>query len=368
MVYLFEEKQLIALFQNTGDEATVIKDTYQTDLSRFSDGKRASRLYNLLWKPLEKHLKGVKKIYYSPSGLLHSVAFAAIAPKPGEVLADKYDLEYVSCTRELVIGRQVLQGDPSLLRDAVIFGGISYPTDSFLLALHDPCRNCSRGERSVPKYLPGSLEEMKAISAMLSAHGVACDTFSAYRASEARLKMFGARTNLPSPDILHLSTHGYYLPDPKVAADSTLYDAPFKWADNPLFRSWLLMAGGTDAHLGRPNHLSSYDDGVLTAYEIASLNLSNTKLVVLSACQTGLGDLRNTEGVYGLQRAFKMAGAQHLLVTLWEVDDNATARFMQLFYGHWLDGLPIHDAFKKAQAEMKNIYPDPYFWAPFILI
>ncbi len=109
---------------------------------------------------------------------------------------------------------------------------------------------------------------------------------------------------------------------------------------------------------------------MLISYEIAPLNLSNTKLVVLSACQTGLGDLRGSEGVYGLQRAFKMAGVERLLVTLWQVDDRATAAFMISFYGHWLSGMDINEAFRKAQSELRDTpgWEDPYYWAGFVLM
>lgn len=371
-ISLFEEKQLAALFQKTGDDAATIKETYQTDPIRFK-GEQTSRLYNLLWKPLEKHLRGVKKIYYSPSGMLHQVAFPAIAKKPGELLADRYDLEYVASTRELVIGREALPGDSAHVHTAAVFGGIRYETDTTLLAMSDhkiECSTCPRGgDRSQPQFLPGSLAEMRALAALFAARGVACDTFSGYSALEAEVKNLASDTLRRSPDVLHLSTHGYFYPDPKAARDSAAYDAPFKWADNPLFRSYLLMAGGLNAHLGKLS-LGSYDDGILSAYEIAPLNLSNTKLVVLSACQTGLGDVRGSEGVYGLQRAFKMAGVERLLVTLWQVDDRATAAFMQAFYAKWLTGMDIRAAFRQAQADIRATpgWEDPYFWAGFVLM
>lgn len=374
MFYLFEGKDLAALFQNTGDEANNIKENYQTGPTRFRNGERTSRLYGLLWKPLEKHLRGVKKIYYSPSGLLQQVSFAAIAPKPGEVLADRYDLEYVTSTRELVIGRESLPGDTAHVRTAAVFGGIRYETDTTLLAMAEhkiTCNTCpdDRGDRRNPEFLSGSLAEMRVLDSILSSRGIACDTFSGYDALESRVKSLSSDTQRRSPDVLHLSTHGYFYPDPKSARDSAAYDAPFKWADNPLFRSYLLMAGGLDAHLGKLS-LGSYDDGILSAYEIAPLNLSNTKLVVLSACQTGLGDVKGSEGVYGLQRAFKMAGVERLLVTLWRVDDRATAAFMKSFYSHWLSGMDIQAAFRKALADVRATpgWEDPYFWAGFVLI
>ena len=109
------------------------------------------------------------------------------------------------------------------------------------------------------------------------------------------------------------------------------------------------------------------DDGILTAYEVSMLDLSNTKLVVLSACETGLGDIKGSEGVYGLQRAFKMAGVKYILMTLWEIRDEVTAEFMKVFYQQWLKGKDIHEAFKFAQDEMRKKYEANY-WAAFVLV
>jgi CHAT domain-containing protein len=128
------------------------------------------------------------------------------------------------------------------------------------------------------------------------------------------------------------------------------------------------MAGANAAwsrELGTPGNI---EDGIATAYEISHLNLSNTKLVVLSACETGLGDIKGSEGVYGLQRAFKMAGADYLLVSLWQVPDKETVEFMDLFYQSWLSGKTIHEAFAKAQKKMRKKYKDVYKWGAWVLV
>ncbi|MFM8485903.1 MAG: CHAT domain-containing protein, partial [Bacteroidota bacterium] len=110
------------------------------------------------------------------------------------------------------------------------------------------------------------------------------------------------------------------------------------------------------------------EDGVATAYEISHLNLSNTKLAVLSACQTGLGDIKGSEGVYGLQRAFKMAGVDYLLVSLWQVPDQETADFMEAFYDAWTGGNTVHSAFAKAQKQMRIKYKEVYRWGAWMLV
>ena len=136
-----------------------------------------------------------------------------------------------------------------------------------------------------------------------------------------------------------------------------------------MLRSGLIMAGGNHAwKTGQPLR-PGMDDGILTAYEISQMNLSNTELVVLSACETGLGDIQGNEGVYGLQRAFKIAGAKYLIMSLWQVPDQQTARLMTLFYKKWLtEKMTIPEAFRAAQNELRGRGFDPLYWAGFVLV
>jgi len=140
----------------------------------------------------------------------------------------------------------------------------------------------------------------------------------------------------------------------------------FRASDNPLIRSGLIMSGANNAW---NNNIipQGIDDGILTAYEVSGMDLYNTELVVLSACETGLGDIKGSEGVYGLQRSFKMAGVDYLIMSLWQVPDKETSEFMQLFYQNMLAKQSIGTAFRNAQKVMKDKY-DPYYWAAFVLI
>ena len=136
-----------------------------------------------------------------------------------------------------------------------------------------------------------------------------------------------------------------------------------------MIRSGLLLAGANHAwKTGKP-FKPDMEDGILTAYEISQMDLSNTELVVLSACETGLGDIQGNEGVYGLQRAFKIAGAKYLMMSLWQVPDFQTQELMTVFYQKWLtEKMPIPDAFHEAQQTMRKKYEHPYFWAGFVLV
>lgn len=135
-----------------------------------------------------------------------------------------------------------------------------------------------------------------------------------------------------------------------------------------MLRSGLVLAGA-NYYCKNKRPLTNAEDGMLVAYEVRDLNLRNTELAVLSACQTGLGDVVGSEGVYGLQRAFRIAGAKFLIVSLWQVPDEQTQELMRLFYQNWLDKKEsLRDAFNHAQQELREKEPSPYMWAGFVLI
>jgi CHAT domain-containing protein len=179
-------------------------------------------------------------------------------------------------------------------------------------------------------------------------------TYTKIQATEENFK------TLDSPGVLHVATHGFFLSDVDVR-DELATDETSAITNNPLFRSGLLLAGASADRTGKT------EDGILTAYEAMNLSLDQTDLVALSACETGLGEVRNGEGVYGLQRAFSVAGAKAVLMSLWQVDDAATQELMTNFYSHWLKGGDKYTAFRQAQLELKAKYPQPYYWGAFVL-
>ena len=219
------------------------------------------------------------------------------------------------------------------------------------------------------KSLPATKTEVDAISNMLESHKIGVKTYTGVVGNEESFKSLSGK-KIP---IIHLATHGFFYKNDdvnkkpfleQICMESQNYFKP----DNSLKRSGLILAGAQRAWAGEQIP-SNVEDGILLAEEIAAMDLSGIDLVVLSACETGLGEI-TSEGVFGLQRAFKKAGVQTLIMSLWKVDDNATSLFMQTFYKHWLDGKSKHEAFSIAQSTVSDneSYSNPYYWAAFIML
>lgn len=346
-----------------------------------NDTEGSVALYNLIWKPLQSYLdkasvKGqpLQTIYYTPSGLLHRVAFAALSINETDLLSDNYDLYALTSTRELMD----LKADENLLQQTSntalvsLYGGIQYDDNK-----GEKPKVGSGNSNKAWQYLEGTKREIDRISTLFKKKNISFDLKEGLLASEEAFKNnveFGVspKSETPnpkyteggkSPQILHISTHGFFFQNIK---DSAQTQSAFQTANNPLIRSGLIMAGANTVWLGgKPQE--GKEDGILTAYEISNMDLSQTHLVVMSACETGLGDIQGTEGVYGLQRAFKMAGVDYILMSLWQVPDKQTAELMEKFYSNLLNGDSIQAAFSKAQQSMKERY-SPFYWAGFVLI
>jgi CHAT domain-containing protein len=193
--------------------------------------------------------------------------------------------------------------------------------------------------------LPGTRDEIHSIDELIRRKAGKSIILEGESANEQQLK--AARI----PDILHIATHGFFISSTNQMS-------------NPLLQSGLVLAGvsnkGVEDQTGQ--------DGILTALEISALDLTGTKLVVLSACETGLGEIKNGDGVYGLQRAFRLAEAKYVILSLWKVDDTATMKLMELFYSRLMDTNDVVLSFNTAQKELRKLYPEPYYWGAFRLI
>lgn len=374
-VPLFEEKQLEQLLASAGiDAKNIAEQLYRgvTVTSTAVQSSKGSELYNLLWKPLLPYLQNVKKIVYSPAGKLYSIAFHALVNDSNVSLMEQYQLQQYATLRQVAHRSQNIAIKPSSIQ---LFGDPDFSSNKTLLAtttqtntavaqLYTPDTRSST--RSGWNALSGTAYEVKQISKLFSKNKLSTQTFIQTAASEENLKALSGK----SPQILHIATHGFFLPQEEQKHTDNSFGGQqnnsMPLSKNPLMRSGLVFSGANRVWSGK-EPIEGMEDGIATAYEISQLDLSNTALIVLSACETALGDIKGNEGVFGLQRAFKMAGVKNMIVSLWQVPDKETAELMTDFYRYWINGATISDAFTKAQSNMRKKYT-PFYWAAFVLV
>ena len=324
-------------------------------------------LYTQIWQPLARHLVEKDIIYVVADGHLQLLPIGALPDPNGKPLNQSFDLVFMDAAYDLLSQPTVIADGSPLVCSAPDFG-------------ENPSQTVEIAKRNFAP-LPGAQKEGENITALFEKAGFEPRHLTGKSASETLLREALAET----PNLLHIASHGFFqesLPGPAMngmrggdfsefqrnqftVAGQQGSPLPALKHGDPLLRSGIALAG---ANLNATS--KSGDDGLLTALEAEGLNLDGTRLVVLSACETGVGSLREGEGVYGLRRAFFLAGARALLTTLWSVDDAATRRFMERFYKLYLDGTPARQALLRVQREFQSREHDshPVYWAPFHLI
>lgn len=352
----------IPLFKSADLEDIDVEDIYES--MAFSA---------LVWRPLEPFLKDAVNIYFSPASELYNVAIENLPHYAADgLMSDYHNLYRLSSTRELVTALEESSGT-----SASLFGGLDYDAGVETLerdAAEHPARRRSVEHAAVDSLhlrngvdlLPGTMLEVENIGAALAQADRQTDVHTGTVGTEGAFKdLSGA-----GPNLIHIATHGFYWTEHEAqrAKDLRFLEAASDndAEDRALTRSGLLFAGANNALEGKPLP-PDIDDGILTAMEVARMDLSGAEIVVLSACQTGLGEIRG-DGVFGLQRGFKKAGVRSLLMSLWEVDDRATQMLMTEFYRAYLTGLSKHSALREAQRAVRARYPAPQFWAAFVLL
>jgi CHAT domain-containing protein/Tfp pilus assembly protein PilF len=323
----------------------------------------ASELSNQLIKPLRPHLGNAQQWLISPDGTLNLVPFAALVDENGAYLATQVDVTYLTSGRDVLRFEAFSDPGPS----AVVVADPDYGQDigptakANLRIIPSRSSDLDRGGM-VFDPLPGTAEEAKALNTLFQ--NMEQEVLTQANATEDRLK------RLHGPSILHVATHGFFLKDNETAgADYGRSEFPDKQrfmplSENPFLRSGLALAGANLRHSGET------DDGILTAAEVAQMDLQGTQLVVLSACETGVGEVQNGEGVYGLRRALVLAGAQTQVASLWKVADEATKDLMVDYYQRLLNGEGRSVALREAQRTMiiSKERSHPYYWAAFVPI
>ena len=317
-------------------------------------------LYELIWNKIDDYVKNAKSIFISPTLLIKDVNLGFIPCPDGGYLNEKYDIRIVTSTAK------ICNQERAHYSDAYVYGGIEYTKGKHnsnqisyrsivINELYDSTRNGFG-------YLRASGNEADLIANALQENRIETNLIKGADADEESFRKMDGN----SPSIIHLSTHGFYL----VGFDkyTEYFDKLLSYSikDNSMLLSGLLLADANSTLRGS-NEKTPLNDGIITAEEIAMLDLRNTELVVLSACETAIG-VNLQEGFGGLVRAFKNAGVKSVLASLWKVPDDATAKLMTSFYKIFLSGTEMHLALKMAQKEVSKLYPDPYYWASFILL
>lgn len=282
--------------------------------------------YQALWGEVTKHISPNANIYFAPDGVLHKAPMEYFPiNESGLRMCDIYKMHRLSSTRELISS-----ATNKNLSSAVIFGGLDYNLPGEDMEMRGETLIRSSLPNQEWTYLPGTLSEANMVAKKLKNAGLSVTLTTGEDGVETSFKLISGK----SPSIIHLATHGIHTPEPG-----------------------LVFAGANNG----------YTSGILTASEISLMDLRNTKLVVLSACATGLGQTSH-EGVFGLQRAFKKAGAQSIIMSLWDVDDVVTANMMNSFYISIAQGTDPEKAFFNAQAIVRGLYPEFTKWGAFVFL
>lgn len=311
-------------------------------------------------------LCGCRRLLIAPDGDLCRLPFEVLPTEDGRYLIDDFELSYLSAGRDVLRFGTSTEGQPSgplVIADPdfdLIGDGDVAPSldDSF----HSHSRDLDGGQDRfhLVDRLPGTRLEGRQIADLLGAR--------LWLADQALDRL--VKQSCRSPRILHFATHGFFFEDQRHDPEQEVRD--LSWSrpiasdmENPMLRSGLVLAG-YNTWLRRGLLRSDAEDGVLTAEDITGIDLSNTELVVLSACHTGEGDIHVGEGVFGLRRSFVLAGARTLVMSLWTVADEQTQKLMAAFYRGLVHGQPRGEALRTAQLQIKSEHSDPYFWGSFI--
>ncbi len=355
----------------------------------YNDG----RLGQLVWGELLKNLDGATDIYFAPSGIFHQwgIEYMPCDSVSGIRISDTLNVYRLSSTKLLAqrSGTSQTLGDG----EAVIYGGLEYENmtvaqmreyhdmknneveddEDYVLALsieqemEDSVAIYAMAERGTSvRNLPATKKEVDDIELLFYEAGKKCHTYKGFEGTEESFKQLSGR----NISFLHIAAHGFsysVMERDNPELDWLSPSASSIRSTDPLSYSGLLFSGCNNKLQAPSDFPSDIEDGILTAQEIAQLNLHDLQLTVLSACQTGMGVLRE-DGVFGVQRGFKKAGAHTLVMSLWSVNDAATQKMMTSFYEALFRGLSRHDAFLEAQKAVREEYPEPHFWAPFIML
>jgi CHAT domain-containing protein/Tfp pilus assembly protein PilF len=338
-------------------------------------------LFTLVWKPFSNLLEGASTVFIAPDGNLNLVSFAGLTDETGRYLIEKYPIHYLSTGRDLIRLKHKEQsgtgllamGDPdfNMSFDKGAPSSVSAAIANVGLPAFFSIRNARSGCAALKDLkvspLPGTRSEVGFVTSQWSGNNN--EPVLSYLGKDAIEDNF--KREAPGKRVIHLATHGYYISEeckPMQSQRSSFSMESGYVGENPLLLSGFLLAGAN--HHGEGASDANREDGIVTAEEVAGLNLRGTDLVVLSACETGLGEVKSGEGVYGLRRAFQMAGARTVISALWPIDDKATAEFMGQLFSAKDEAMPqtmqriALNRILSLRSEGKSDHP--FYWAAFV--
>ncbi|MBF0139722.1 MAG: CHAT domain-containing protein [Magnetococcales bacterium] len=337
------------------------------------------KVYDLVWKPVAASLGDREDIYLVPDGILNILPFNALVDADKKFLIQKVKLHILTSSRDILpsaippaTGEMMVVAGPDY-NSTKVAGEVQLEQVSQrrAAAVMQGIRGAGSGMRGLHfDPLPGAEKEGRLIIDQAKEKGQKNQFFVQNDAQEKLVQGLSV-----PPRMIHIATHGFFLkPDDSLrkrllklqrGAEGQLPPP----GDNPLLRSGLAFAG-INANAPYLGELDTVNDGVLTALEVLGLNLAGTELAILSACETGLGEIHEGEGVYGLRRAFMETGVRSLIASLWEVSDAGTQNLMTKFYGRLMSGKTVHEAMRESQLEMISSaeWSNPYIWSAFMLI
>lgn len=361
----------LVILKNGNDLEQTLFKRYRASIFDKTNESYKNDLYTYYWSEIQKELKGINTVYVSQDGIYNLINLSTLYnSKTNKFLSEELNIVFVGRTDDILSTKKEVK--PA---SAVLMGRPTYHLSDLGEEILPPPSKTSitrAFDFTNLKWndLPATEEEVALLSAILDRNGVNTITYIKESSSESNLK------KVQSPSVLHIATHGFFAgewPQEEVVVEKGEVDfrsgnskRTFIKAldDDPMHNSGIVLAGVENFN----NSISSTDqDGVLTAFEASTLNLQDTELVVLSACETGVGRVKNGEGVYGLQRAFNLAGANSVLMSLWSVDDRVTKELMVCFYNEWMRTGDKNKSFVYAQNKIRELYPAPFYWGAFIM-
>lgn len=348
------EPKMILLENGDELESRYLK-TYRNSIKYKIEDKFS---YEKYWKPIQDEMGAIATLYLSPDGVYNQINLEAIPTPDGKYVIDNSNIILISNTKDLFLNKiktKVVASDQS----AMMFGN---PQFYLQTQPGQPLASSglTRSTAEVVSPLPGTKGEIEELDDLLDRKGWSTSKFTENNADEPSIKQ------VSNPRVFHVATHGFFKETPKASSLDQEYNETAAY-ENPLLKTGLLLAGAGDV-LNQTQFNYNVDNGILTAYEAMNLNLDQTDLVVLSACETGLGEVQAGEGVYGLQRAFLVAGARTIVMSLFKVSDEATQQLMVKFYRKWIETGNKRQSFIDAKKEIRNEYRDPIYWGPFVMI